>query len=404
LHDVAVIGGGPVGSHVAAGLAGAGYRVVVLEKKARLDEAVCCTGIVGKECVRALAIDESVIRHWVNGARVLSPSGKRLDLWRPEPQACVLDRAAFNLAMARRAQAQGAEYVLNSRVSRVAVMADRVRIEVGRRGSSSGFLEARVVVVAAGAGSRLVAGLGLGEVGGWARGVQVEVSTVGVEGVEVYLGQGLAPGFFAWLVPTSPQRAFIGLISRRHPAAYLEKLMASLGEQGKITAADAGPHYGVVPLKPMTKTFGDRLIVVGSAAGQVKPITGGGIYYGVLCADAAVLTLSRALEGDNLSARNLAGYQKEWRRKLGNEIRVSYRARRFYERLGDSQIDRIIDIVIANGIDQALLQAEDLSFDWHAEAVLRLLGHRAFTVVAKLVRLPLYLRRRGKMGDSWKYG
>jgi len=61
LYDVAVIGGGPVGSQVAYKLAEMGYRVVVMEQKKRLGEPVCCTGIISQECVSSFAIDESVI-------------------------------------------------------------------------------------------------------------------------------------------------------------------------------------------------------------------------------------------------------------------------------------------------------------------------------------------------------
>ncbi len=56
-------------------------------------------------------------------------------------------------------------------------------------------------------------------------GAQVEVETAGLGGVEFYLGQEIAPGFFAWLVPTSPQRALVGLLSRRSSGLYLRKLM-----------------------------------------------------------------------------------------------------------------------------------------------------------------------------------
>ena len=76
MYDVAVIGGGPVGSYIAARLVGDGCRVVVLERKQFLSEPVCCTGIIGRECVNAFSIDEDLIWRWMNGARVISPSGK----------------------------------------------------------------------------------------------------------------------------------------------------------------------------------------------------------------------------------------------------------------------------------------------------------------------------------------
>ena len=395
---MAVIGGGPAGSQAAYKLASMGYGVVVVEQKERLGEPVCCTGVIGQECVSSFAIDESVIFRRVNSAQVFSPSGKRLSLWRPEPQACIVDRAAFNAALARRAQGKGVEYVLNSPVMGIEVKDDRVRIKADHPGGGSNLLEARAVVIATGFGSKVVEGLGLGKVGDFVMGAQAEVEATGVDEVEVYLGRDIAPGFFAWLVPTSPQRALAGLLSRRSPELYLRKLLSSLSAQGKIASAEAELSYGWTPLKPLARTYGDRLMVVGSTAGQVKPTSGGGIYYGLLCADMAANNLHRALKSDALSAKNLANYEKEWKRKLGRELRAGYWARKFYEILSDRQIDRIFDIIKSNGVDEALLQADDLSFDWHGRVVLRLLGHQALSKAIKAMRLPFPSGGRGLKG------
>ena len=386
-YDVAVIGGGPVGSYVAYKLAEAGYGVVVLEQKKTLGEQVCCTGIIGREYVSFFAIDDSVILRQATSARLFSPSGRWLRLWREETQAYIIDRAAFNVALGRQAQDAGAEYVLNSLVSNIEVGDDKVRVEATHQEERLD-LEARVVIIATGFGSGLTQKLGLGKVGDFVIGAQTEVETTGVDEIEVYFGQEIAPGFFAWLVPTSPQIARVGLLSRRSPELYLKKLMASLLAQGKIVSAEAKLSYGGISLKPLARTHGKRLIVVGTAAGQVKPTTGGGIYYGLLCADIAANNLQRALENDDLSAKGLANYEREWKRKLGWELKIGYWARKFYERLSDQQIDRLFDIIKSNGIDKALLEAEDVSFDWHGEAILRLMAYRTVAKAMRVMKFP----------------
>ncbi len=395
MYDVAVIGGGPTGSHVAYRLAGMGYGVVVVEQKASLGEPVCCTGIISQECATSFAIDESVIWRRVNSARVLSPSGKRLNLWRPEPQACIVDRPAFNVALANRAQAKGVEYLLNSPVRSIEVGNGGVSLETTYSGGRVNLLQARAAVLATGFSSPLIERLGFGKCGDFVGGVQAEIATTGVDEVEVYLGQAIAPAFFAWLVPTSPQRALVGLMSRRSPGLYLEKLISSLQAQGKIASASAKFSYGGIPLKPLARTCSDRLIVVGSAAGQVKPTTGGGIYYGLLCADIAADTLHRALDNDTLSARNLANYEREWKKKLGKELKVGYWARKLYESLSDNQVNRLFEIINSNGIDKALLQADDLSFDWHGGVVLKLMGHQVLAKAIDGVKIPFTRRGRG---------
>jgi flavin-dependent dehydrogenase len=169
--------------------------------------------------------------------------------------------------------------------------------------------------------------------------------------------------------------------------------MKFLETQGKIVTTDASPSYGGIPLQPLTRTYTERLVIVGDAAGQVKPTTGGGIYYSLLCADIAANILQQALASNALSARNLATYEQAWKRRLRQELRMGYWARKFYERLSDSQIDRIFDIIKSNGIDKALLRVEELSFDWHSSLVLRLLEHRAISKTSGLIKIPLWLTR-----------
>ncbi len=366
-------------------LAGMGYAVVVLERKQKIGEQVCCTGIIGQECVNSFAIDDNVILREANSAKLFSPSGNLLRLRREETQAYILDRTAFDAAMVSRAQDNGAEYILDSLVRDIEVEQDRVKIKASHQQVTSNF-EARAAVIATGFGSRLTEGLG--RVDDFVNGAQAEVETPGIDEVEVYFGREIAPGFFGWLVPTSSRTARAGLLSRHSPGLYLRKLMTSLLAQGKIVSSEAKLSYGGIPLKPLGRTYGERLIVVGDAAGQVKPTTGGGIYYGLLCADIAAKTLHQALQHDDLSAKSLARYEQRWRRRLGRELKIGYWARKLFERLSDRQIDRIFDIVKANGIDEALLKAKDLSFDWHSRAILRVIGYTVVSKVAGVMKPP----------------
>ena len=128
--------------------------------------------------------------------------------------------------------------------------------------------------------------------------------------------------------------------------------------------------------------------MVGDAAGQVKPTTGGGVYFGLLSAGIAVDTLHRGLTNDTLSARGLADYERKWRRKLGKELEIDCYARKFYERLSDQRVDRIFDVIKSHGIDESLLKADDLSFDWHSRAILRLMGHRAVSKALEVMKMP----------------
>jgi digeranylgeranylglycerophospholipid reductase len=386
LYDVAVIGGGPIGSYVAGSLADLGYGVVVLEQKEVLGGPVCCTGLIGGECFSRFAVDAGVVLKQVNGASLFSPSGKTFRVWRPQAQAYVLDRAAFNLEMAKAAQHKGAEYVLSSRVEGMQVTDDRAILEVTHQGERLNY-EARVAVIASGFDSGLVEKLGLGKIDHFVLGAQAETETNGIDEVEIYFGQGVAPGFFAWLVPISSVAARVGLLAHHNPGLYLRKLISFLAAQGKIASDDVAPSYGGVPLRPLTRTYGERVLVVGTAAGQVKPTTGGGLYYGLLCAEMAADSLRQALELDDLSAGRLADYERQWQGRLGREMRTGQRVRRLYERLSDRQLERIFSAVRADGLVDALLQ-DGLSFDWHSAGLWWLLRQEAIARAIGMMRIP----------------
>jgi len=370
-----VVGAGPAGSYLAYRLAKLGHRVIVFEQRPKVGDAVCCTGIVGKECFDRFPIANNAILTQASSAKFFSPSGKLLSLRKETVQAYVIDRAAFDGALSRRAQDEGADYLLSARVDDIALAGHCVRAEVAYGGRMTNF-DAKVVVISSGFGVSLPKRLGLGKIGDFVLGAQAEVDAKGLDEVEVYFGQSIAPGFFAWLVPTSSGKALAGLLTRRSPGWYLKNLLSRLFVEGKIASPEAEPTYGGIPLTPLRKTYRERLVVVGDAAGHVKPTTGGGIYYGLLCADMAADTVHEALCADDLSAKRLARYERAWKRMLARELQIGYLARRLYEKLSDSQIERIFDLIHSNNIHEELLQSPDFSFDWHGDSVLRALRHK----------------------------
>jgi len=399
LPDVIVIGAGPAGSQVAGMMADAGHSVLVLDGKSSFTEPVCCTGILGVECVESFAIADQVVSRWFRGATLHSPSGRKVKLLRPTDQAAIVDRIALNVSLVSRARGRGAEFKLGTRVTGIDTADGGVTVSaVGDDGPAT--FEARVAVVATGFNPGFTEALGLGKPSDSVMGAQVEVLALDCEEIEAFTGRKVAPGFFAWLAPTTPGVALVGLLSRRSPGDYLEKLVTSLRAQRKIGEALSEPLHWGIPLKPLRRTYGDRLLAVGTAAGQVKPTTGGGIYYGLLCANIAAGRLDRALKTDDLSAKSLAGYERDWRRRLGWELRAGYWGRRFFERMDDDQIDKIFRVVETSGILDDLLDAEDLAFDWHGGVVSRVVTNRAFLRAVAEVSLPAYLRKRLPVADK----
>ncbi len=373
MEEFVVIGAGPAGSRVAAQLAGLGHRALVLERGQAPGRKRSCTGIISMECVRAFDIPDKVVLRTAQSAVLYAPSGEVLRVARAQPQAAILDRPAFDMFLAERARAAGAELRFRHRVTGVFPGRDKAVITYDSP-EGHGSLEARAVVLACGCHPNLVRSLGLGGYRDSVIGVQAEVAA-DIQEVEVHFGPA-APKFFGWLVPVAPGRARVGLLSRGDAGPKLKAWLASLAAAGRISSDETAIHYGRVPLRPLRRTYRDRLLVVGDAAGQVKPVTGGGIYYGLLAADLAAATLHRAAGRNDFSSGALAGYETAWRDKLGRELRWGYRGRKLVERLGDRFMDRAFRWAARSGAMGTLAAADDLAFDWHVRAAGRLVRLR----------------------------
>jgi flavin-dependent dehydrogenase len=129
----------------------------------------------------------------------------------------------------------------------------------------------------------------------------------------------------------------------------------------------------VVPVLPVSRTYGDRVLAVGDAAGQVKPTSGGGIYYGMLSARDAADTVSEAFRRGKLTREALAAYEKRWRARLGFDLRVGTLFRRLFARMADRDVDDLFRIIHTDGLLARI--TERVSFDWHKELILSLLKH-----------------------------
>ena len=374
LCDVIVVGAGPAGSYIAHELASSGYDVAVFEEKSAPGLNVCCTGIISTECFQSLDCGTDVILTKVNSAKFFSPSGRCLRLQTKNVQAYVVNRLLLDKAITSKAQSQGAQYFFSSPVIDIIPGKDSIQVETLCLGAREIF-SARAVVLANGFKPKLPRKLGLGKITNFLVGAQAEIEVKNVDEFEVYFGQEIAPGAFAWLVPTSANKAYVGLLATSQAKLHLQELLNNLSGQGRITSREVEIGQKAIPVGTLARSYGDRVLVIGDAAGQVKPTTGGGIYFGHLGAKIAAEVLDEALSSDNLTAGQLSRYQKQWKVKMGKELSRGYWARWAYGKLSDRQIEGIFNVFGSNGMAEALLTSGDFSFDWHSKLILAVLRH-----------------------------
>jgi len=365
-YEVIIIGAGPAGSYAACELASAGHSVAVLDNKSAAGLNICCTGIISAECFNAFGISSEVILRRVNSASFFLPSGKSTRLSSENVDVCIVDRSCFDRAISDKAQTNGATYYFSTDCTDINIEDDKAIVETSCNNNKQIFC-ARAVILATGQDLRLHHKLGLGKFRHFAVGAQTEVYTDTIDEVEVYFSQQLAPKFFAWLVPTSPGKALAGLISSSHAKLHLENFLQSSLCKGRLTRSNIKVRQKLIPLCALPHSAGERILVIGDAAGQIKPTTGGGIYLGNLGAQIAINLLKKALNRDNLSANYLGCYQKQWKAIMGKEISIGYWLRRIYGKLSDQQIEKLFNTITSGDMATMLLNSPDFSFDWHSK-------------------------------------
>jgi geranylgeranyl reductase family protein len=375
LLDAAVVGAGPVGSWVAAGLAQAGYEVMLIEEHPQPGLPARCTGIIGEQAFEEFDLPEEVTLRRLFSCRVYGPGESGLRWTAERPLARVTDRPRLDALLAERARRLGAHLLLGRRVKAAVVEPEAVKIELTEPAET---LAARVLVLATGARSPLPERLGLGRLPGLVFGAQVEAEIENAEEVEVYLGRDLVPGSFAWVVPTQATKARLGLTAYSYPREHLRRFLDHPRIRPRLKGLTSEAVVAPIPLGPLPRTAGDRVLVVGEAAGQVKTTTGGGVYYGLLAARIAVAVLTRALKENRLGRETLAAYEMQWRRLLERELEYGLRLRRLARRLDDRALAGFLRLAQHDGL-RVLLRSL-ARFDWHASLIAALLDgplHRA---------------------------
>jgi geranylgeranyl reductase family protein len=372
--DVVVIGAGPAGSRIAKVLAERGREVLVLEEHEVVGAPVHCTGLLGAEAFAEFGLPRSLILAESESARFWGAAGQSVPVRSDRANAAVIDRGRLDRHLADVATAAGATLRVGCRVDRIEV--GSAGVIVTTRGDVRPIV-ARLCVLACGANYRFHRSLGLGLPDVFLQSAQVEAPFPAMPEIEVRFGREVAPAGFAWMVPFQRDGApcaRIGLMSENRSGERFQGFIRTLCDRAGVDPANVpAPRLKMLPLGPVPRSFGDRVLAVGDAAGLVKPTTGGGIYYGLLSASLAADVADEALGRDRLEARSLRRYEVAWRRRLGQEIRVGLAFRRIAASLSDQSIDELIELARVDGVVPLLERTA--SFNWHRKAAIALLGH-----------------------------
>lgn len=371
IYDVIIIGAGPTGSYLAHWLAVSGRQVLLLDKNNNPGDNVCCTGIISKECFDKLALNGSIKYSAYNTAKLIGPLQQSLDFRRDNTVAYIVDRPALNILLSARAIAAGVRVTYSSEVIDLQRYVNKISVKT-RTGEEIRYFDGQMLVIATGFSPRSKLSPPLGQILKFTVGMQSSVEVLNCSEPQIFLDRVLAPGGFAWLMPTWDNKGLAGILCSIKPKQHLTYFLEKLKREGKISDNTGKAEYGPIPLRRLKTTYGERLMVLGEAAGQVKPTTGGGIYYGLLCAEIAAEVIEQGFKNSDFSTGQLKKYQKQWHKLLQTELNAGYLIQSVWGRLQNRHLNYVFNVLRKYAFAEEIEMSEVFPFDWHSRVLLHL--------------------------------
>ncbi len=344
--DVVVVGGGPIGLYIAGELASKGYDVSVIEEHSEIGNPSHCSGLFSTKIFDI--VGNIGILHPARKATIYAPNGKSVKIGDEKIRGYVVDRVDFDRSMARMASRKGAEIILKERVRKVdypKVLTNkgeyRGKLIIGADGINS--------VVRRSIRARLPMVIGAVQ-------VLAHYEYDEEDNVDIFLGNSVAPGFFAWRIPLFDGMAKIGLASYRSAWEYLKGMMKKMNIRALSISG------GGIPLGMADKTYSKGIMIVGDAAGQVKATSGGGVYPGLMCARCAIDTATRALEKGDFSERVLSSYERCWRDSIGKELSHALYLHKIYRKIRDGEFNKLVEDLGDEKVLKVINQYGDIDY------------------------------------------
>jgi digeranylgeranylglycerophospholipid reductase len=355
-YDVIVVGGRVGGSTSALFASKSDVNVLMIEKRQEIGSPVQCAEGVTYGTFETLEMKPSdrYIRSRIKGAHIHAPDGRCISYEGGVAEGMVLDRKIFDKELASNAAKAGTDIMVKTTVKDLIKKDDKVCGVVAKHLGKTFEIKADVVIAADGVESNIARLAGIKtiqnpkEICSCAQYEMVGMD-VDPEYLEFYFGDKIAPKGYLWIFPKGEGVANVGVGIRslgEIPLDYLNKYISTL---------DATPvelNIGGVPVSgPIDQTYTDGLLVVGDAAGQVDPITGGGIHTTIACARIAGEIAAESVKKEDNSAKFLKKYQDLWKVDIGNNLSQSVKYRKMADKLNDDDMNALAEFIETQDIE-----------------------------------------------------
>lgn len=336
--EIVIVGAGPTGCYTAQLLKKYGFKTRIIEEHREVGKPVKCAGLVGRQVFEntLLPLSESSIINQINGA-LICYRDDNFQIKREEV-AYVIDREKFDKNLSQDLEVEcgkkligiekeGSGYILKTDLEDIyadlVIGADgpssqvKKFININRNNGEDDKKDKKRDRVKRYVGTQYR--------------IKLDKKLTSPSITEVHFREGIP--FFIWIIPEGDNIIRLGVISK-HCRKDLEQFIEDFNVKGEIIEKLAG-----IFLLGLTKNIYQNIALVGDAACQIKPLTGGGIYYGLKSAE---ILAECVREG------KLGEYDKRLKKKFKREIKLGLKGRRIYEKLNNNELEEIFLIFKRN--------------------------------------------------------
>lgn len=331
-YDVVIVGGGPIGSTLAYKLTKEDLKVCIIDKKKEIGLPLQCAGIISKKILTLNELPNEIILNEVKGAYLHSPH-ENLTVSKKDTEAYIIDRVAYDKYLLKRAVENGVKLINPCKVI-------GINTKEGIITSQEGQITSKIIVGADGANSIVSKELGndLKYFYGSQFLLKSENNIENMEFVDLYANSNIFPGFI-WAIPTYENIYRLGLFSNHtcgEELNILENFVKNHPQYSKMEIIEK--HFGKIPVYDKEKILvKDRVLLIGDAASQVKPTTGGGLILGFEICQLAKNIIIETLKKDDITL--LKNYEKKCKKTYNTELNYQLKVQKTLNLLSDEDLD-----------------------------------------------------------------
>ncbi|MEM3573481.1 MAG: NAD(P)/FAD-dependent oxidoreductase [Nitrososphaeria archaeon] len=356
--DVTIVGGGFSGLLCAKELSAKNLSVKVIEEHNEIGYPNKCSGVISSKTMQLLnfPFSKNIVENRFSKILFYSPESIKISLDFKENEIFVLNRYNLDNYLAEEAIKNGAEISILSKVTSFLQNDTEVKIKV----NDNQIITSNYLVDARGA-NYYTDKMGL------YNGVQAYAfyRDFDPDAIHVFFDKTIAPGFFAWLIPINERLAKVGLASKSNSFELIKAFFKRIGIKNYIKINFSPIVIGGVK-ENLVK---DKILFVGDSAGQTKPTTGGGIYFGGM----GSILLANALYNKilNPSISLVEAYERSWFLNFDKEIKLMKFVRSIFENMDNNGLEKLFSIAKDVLSNTTIL---NIDYDLHISSILKSIG------------------------------